>query len=87
MTEKLSQQVTLPAWLITLITTSFIAFMLYSTSQIRANQDISTKVEIAAKERQDIQEKINSKADKEELARIYVVLDKMDEKLDRIIQN
>lgn len=87
MTEKLNTQVTLPAWLITLISTLFMTFMIFSITQVKANQDVQTKTELAEKERDNMQAQIDQKADRAEIDRIYTTLYKMNEKLDRLIEN
>ena len=86
MQQKLNTSIVFPSWVIILLVTVFLAFMSYLTAQIRLDQDVATKVELSAKERQESKDDIDKKADKTELDRIYSTLDRMDEKLDKLIE-
>jgi hypothetical protein len=86
MTDKLNQEVKLPSWTVIVFVTVFLAFMGYLTAQVRSDQDVATRVEISAKERAEMKAEISNKADKKEIERIYVTLDKIDEKLDKLIE-
>ena len=86
MTDKLSSELKMPSWVAILFVTIFLAFMGYLTAQIRSDQDTATRVEMSAKERQEIKAELAKKADKTEIDRIYMTLDKIDEKLDKLIE-
>lgn len=86
MTEKLNQEVILPSWMVIVFVTVFLAFMGYLTAQVKSDQDVATRVEMSAKERAEIKAELANKADKEELTRIYNAVDKINEKLDKLIE-
>ena len=79
MTEKLNTQVIIPAWAITLFFTLLLAFMIFSRSSAKDQQNTDTRVTVMEKE-------MEKKANQSDVDRIYVVLDRIDVKLDRLIQ-
>ncbi len=79
MTEQLKKEIKVPQWLIAVIVPAFITFMIFSTAQIRAQQNTATKVEVMEKQ-------LEKKADKEELSRVYDILNRIENKLDRQIE-
>lgn len=75
MTEKLSSQLSLPAWVVPVIAVVFIAYMGFFTAQVRAQQATATKVE-------SLETEIKLKADNADVERIYKTLDRIESKID-----
>jgi sensor domain CHASE-containing protein len=63
MTDKLQTQIHLPVWFVVALLTMAIPFTIYTTSQIRAQQVVATKVEV-------LQSELEKKADKETVINI-----------------
>lgn len=80
MTDKLNTQVIVPVWVITLLSTLFMTVMIFSISQVKAQQNINTKVDI-------LEKAVDKKANQSEVNRIYVVLDKIDGKVDKLLSD
>lgn len=78
MTENLRKQIVIPVWLVTILISLFIPWLVYSSAQVKAQQNVATKVEM-------LQEEVKGKAEQSDVDRIYKTLDRIENKLDQQI--
>ncbi len=78
MVEKLSTQVTIPAWLVTLVATLFITVSIFQITQVKAQQAVNTRVDL-------IEKVVDKKANQSDVDKNYDMLKTINQKLDLIM--
>ena len=82
MTEKLSSQLTIPVWAVSVFVLFFIAYMGFFTAQVRAQQQTSTKLESTVLKVDKLEEEMKYKVDEVDMERVYRTLDRIEGKID-----
>ena len=78
MGDKLTRQTNIPSWVIVTAATLLMTWMIFKITDIKAQQNTNTRVEI-------LEVEMDKKALQSDVDRIYIKLDKIDDKLDKIL--
>lgn len=84
MTESFNRDIKMPVWLVTLLTTTFIGFMGVVIAITASANTVKEKVSQNERKIEIQQKVIDTKADSKDIDRIYIQLNRIENKLDEI---